>query len=338
MIQSLKSAFSFFAFAVCLTSALQADEALESITIASWNLEWFFDANKNDNESDIAKEQSSPDMSEWDWKRGAVAEAISKFRPTILCLQEIENRKVMIDLCDDLKKKYQLSYRVAFIEGFDRATEQDVAVIYQSGCVEFSRKEQTKEQFDSQQYYNLSKHLFARFEWQANGKTESLTILNVHFRAKAEESALRIRQAKLARLWLDKELQAGQNVIFVGDTNIEELYASSPAPGGELAELLGKNTTSQKDDMVETMVSFQKLADELISIWTSNLTGCLSANRWLRMPDRKGLVPESATVLSQVNIRGKGPDADHWDTRFTKGREERDISDHHPIMATFKFR
>ena len=43
-------------------------------------------------------------------------------------------------------------------------------------------------------------------------------------------------------------------------------------------------------------------------------------------------------VLSQHNIRGSEVDLDHWDSRYTKDRAERDISDHHPVMATFEFR
>jgi hypothetical protein len=41
-------------------------------------------------------------------------------------------------------------------------------------------------------------------------------------------------------------------------------------------------------------------------------------------------------VLSQWNIRGTGADEDHWDTRYTKDYAERDLSDHHPVMATFE--
>lgn len=331
------------AFAASLLFGLKsiaiADQAPETITIATWNLEWFFDAHLGDNESDLAKEQSAPSQAEWDWKKGVVAKAIAQFKPTILCLQEIENRKVLMELADELKKKYQLNYRVAFIEGFDRATEQDVGILYQSGCVEFSRKEQTKEQFDSQQYYNLSKHLFARFEWQADGKTESLTILNVHFRAKAEESALRVRQSKLAKLWVQERMAAGENVLIIGDTNIEEPYAAQPLPGGEVAELTGSATSTPADDMVDfhgRIAEGQRRTHLILDRQFDRFFGSKSLVE--DAPDRKDWVLEKVEVLSQHCIRGAGPDLDHWDTRYTKDREERDVSDHYPVMATLRLR
>ncbi|MFM8326999.1 MAG: hypothetical protein ACKN9U_19230, partial [Pirellulaceae bacterium] len=163
-----------------------------------------------------------------------MADAIAKMQPTILAVQEVENRKVLLELTKELKDRHQLGYRVAFIEGFDSATEQDVAFLYRGGLVEFSRREQTKEQFDSQDFYNLSKHLFGKFQWQVDGRTETFTLLNVHFRAKPEESAIRLRQSRLARTWLQPHLDQGEHVIFLGDTNIEE-PCCEPQLGGEMA-------------------------------------------------------------------------------------------------------
>ncbi len=268
--------------AICIAMAFPlgsqgADQPPDRITIASWNLEWFFDANTKDNESNLAKEQSSPSQVEWDWKRSNVASAIAQFKPTILCVQEIENRKVMLELADELKKKHNLNYRVAYIEGFDPATEQDVAILYQSGCVEFSRREQTKEQFDSKQFYNISKHLFATFEWQIDGRTESLTLLNVHFRAKAEEAALRVRQSKLARLWLESRIQRGENVVLVGDTNIEELYSTTPATDGELSVITGLCHPTPTTISSISIRESQRTIGELTSFSIGNSIACLSA-------------------------------------------------------------
>ncbi len=308
-----------------------------TITVATWNVEWFFDDNLSDNRSKIAKEQSPPDKSNWEWKRNVVADAIAKMKPTILALQEVENRDVLFALTNILKEKHQLNYRIAFIDGFDTGTEQDVAFLYRSGLVEFSRREQTKEQFDSQQYYNLSKHLFGRFEWDVDGRSESLLVLNVHFRAKAEESALRLRQSRLARLWLKSAIQSGQNVIFLGDTNIEEPYGQVSADG-EMAELLGRNTAESTDDLVEAHQWIPENSRRTHMILDKQFDRVLLSPSLVDdTPGIKDLVLEKAQVLPELNIRGNGPNLDHWDTRFTSDFAERDISDHYPVMVTLRF-
>ena len=227
---------------LCLTCTgiARADKAPEALQIAAWNLEWFFDDFKGNNRSDVAKEQSSPSTEEWQWKLTTVAAAIAQFQPTILAVQEIEDRAVMNALTKALKDKHNLTYRVAFIEGYDSATEQDVAIIYQSGLVEYSRREQTQEMFTSKEYYNLSKHMFAKFEWQANGKTESLTALVLHLRATADAADLRRQQCKLAHAWMRNGIAAGENRVILGDLNVEEMAGSISANGDGMFDLLGR--------------------------------------------------------------------------------------------------
>lgn len=314
------------------------NDDLREIRVATWNLEWFYDHQKGDNASDLAKEQSAPDRENWEWKKNVVAEAISKFKPTILAVQEIENRSVLVELCDILKKKHSLNYRVAYIEGFDTATEQDVAFLYLSGMVEFSRREQTKKQFDSREYYNLSKHLFGRFEWEVGDHTESLVLLNVHYRAKEEAGETRRKQAKLARLWIEPYLQAGENVMLLGDTNFEELCGTQ-IPGGELEITQGKTNADPKGflvDLLEKAPEAKRKTHMLLDKQFDRLFA--SQSLMTDDPSRRDLVFQAIEVLPQVNIRGSGPDLDHWDTRYTKPFPERDISDHFPVMATFQVR
>jgi hypothetical protein len=80
-----------------------ADRAPQELKIATWNLEWFFDDFKANNRSDVAKEQSAPSRDEWEWRVGNFAAAIAKFEPTILAVQEIEDRGVMQNLTKVLK-------------------------------------------------------------------------------------------------------------------------------------------------------------------------------------------------------------------------------------------
>ncbi len=315
-----------------------ADEAPKSLTVATWNLEWFFDDLKSNNRSDVAKEQSSPSKEEWQWKLYTTAAAIAKFQPTILAVQEIEDRSVMQALTKALKENHNLQYRVAFIDGFDSGTEQDVAILYQSGIVEYSRREQTQEMFDSKQFYNLSKHLFARFEWQINGRTESLVILVVHLRATAEAADLRRKQCKLAHAWTKAGIEAGENRIILGDFNFEELAGEAKEDGDGMYDILGKRTATEADDLYDLLEQLPPEKRKTHLILDKQFDRILVSKPMLAKTPGPGIHFQSMEVLSQYNIRGNEVDLDHWDSRYTKDRAERDISDHHPVMATFEFR
>lgn len=337
---------SFHALRVgCIALALScswrivcADEAPKSLTVATWNLEWFFDDFKTNNRSDLAKEQSSPSKEEWQWKLYTTAAAIAKFQPTILAVQEIEDRSVMQALTKALKENHNLQYRVAFIDGFDSGTEQDVAILYQSGLVEYSRREQTQEMFDSKEFYNLSKHLFARFEWQINGRTESLVVLVVHLRATADAADLRRKQCKLAHSWMKAGIEAGENRIILGDFNVEELAGEATEDGDGMFDILGKRTATEADDLFDLLEQLPPEKRKTHLILDKQFDRILVSKPMLATATGPGIKFLSMDVLSQHNIRGTEVDLDHWDSRYTKDRSERDISDHHPVMATFEFR
>jgi endonuclease/exonuclease/phosphatase family metal-dependent hydrolase len=316
----------------------KADKAPDLLTVATWNLEWFFDDFKGNNRSDVAKEQSAPSREEWDWKLYTTAAAIAKFQPTILAVQEIEDRAVMLALTKALKEKHNLQYRVAFIDGFDSGTEQDVAILYRSGLVEYSRREQTQEMFDSKEYYNLSKHMFARFEWQANGKMESLTTLVVHLRATADAADLRRKQAKLAHEWMKAGIEAGENRMILGDFNVEEFAGQAKPDGDGMVDLLGRRTERETDDLYDLLETLPPDKRQTHLILEKQFDRILVSRPMLATTAGSGIKFKSIEVLSQFNIRGTSSDADHWETRYTKDRDERDISDHHPVMATFEFR
>lgn len=316
------------------TKDWQADRAPSDLKIATWNLEWFFDDFTANNRSDVAKEQSAPDRAQWDWRVGNFAAAIAKFEPTILAVQEIEDRGVMQNLTKVLKEQFNLSYRVAFIDGFDSGTEQDVAVIFRSGLVELSRREQNNSMFESKEFYNLSKHLITRFEWQNGDRVIPLTLLNLHLRATPDAAELRQKQTKLAHEWMRKAIMRGENVIIIGDLNVEESVGEVKAGGDGMHTLLGLDTPEPNDNLVDLLerAPVEKRRTHLI---LDKQFDRILASPTL-VDGKGGYRFKQIEVLSQWNIRGTGPDADHWDTRYTKDYAERDLSDHHPVMATFE--
>lgn len=319
-----------------LPAILQADERPTSIRVATWNLEWFFDDFKPDNREELAKNNSAPSRAEWEWKLGQVARVVSELEPTVLALQEVENRDVIFRLTKVLEEQHQLKYRYAFIDGFDFGTEQDVALLYRSGLVEYSRREQSQEMFESGDYYNLGKHLIGKFEWGSGDERESLTVLTAHFRATPEQEELRKRQGRLIHAWVGPELAAGRNVLVLGDFNSEH-RADSPQPDSDLGLLCGWNTADTQDDLAD--LNSHLPAD----LRSTHLTGkeydrILASNSLLQDdPARSDLVFTRIITRKDLVVVGTA-DPDHFNVFYQIPQAERDVSDHYPVMAEFVFK
>lgn len=313
------------------------DPLPDSITVMTWNLEWFYDDFKPDNGSDLAKKQSAPSKADWEWKLNHVAEVISKVKPTILCLQEVESRSTLRKLVLKLREEHNTFYRIAFIEGLDFFTEQDVAILYQSGLVQYSRREQSKEMWDSKDYYNLQKHLLAKFEWGEGAAKETLSVINVHMRAGTDAVEFRKRQCRLAHEWMKEKILAGENVIITGDLNTDELYGEETA-NGDMALVRGLTTRDKQDDLLDLHEYIDK------NRRTTHLGGkqfdrILASQSMLDdQSNRKDLVFSKATVRPDLVVRGKGVDQNHFDEYYKIDKRERDISDHYPVIAEFEFK
>jgi len=314
-----------------------ADPPPEKLVIATWNVEWFYDNYPGDNYSDLAKQQSAPSRADWDWKLAGVAGAIEKIKPTILCLQEIENQRVLFYLTRKLKQDYGLDYSIAYIEGGDYFTEQDVAVLALSGLTGYSVKRQTREMFDSQEFYNVTKHLFCEFEWGSGADAQRLMLLNVHLRAQPEQVETRTKQARLIRRWIDGAVKAGENVVVIGDVNTNETFETT-TKAGDLGTLRGLDTPATDDDLDDLYAHYKGESKEthLVHKQFDHIltTPALSADA----PGKSDLVFQSITIRKDLVVRGKQQDVDHQDQYWKIPADERDVSDHYPVVVEFEFK
>ncbi len=312
------------------------DNIPEAIRIASWNVEWFFDDFEADNKGEIAKEQSAPSREEWDWKRKAVAAVIAELEPTILALQEVENRDAVYSLVRELKSSHNLEYKYCFIDGFDFGTEQNVAFIYKNGLVEYSRREQTTEMFDSKKYYNLTKHLIGRFEWGSGDKKQILTLLNLHLRAAPEQEELRIRQGRLAHEWMKTAIEKGENVIILGDFNTEHLCEEND-PKSDLGVARGLETAEPNDDLADLNVNLPN-ENRVTHMLGKEFDHLLASKAIIEDdPVKVDMVFSRMVVRKDLVIRGE-PDKDRFNMFYSIPQAERDISDHYPVMAEVIFK
>lgn len=313
-----------------------ADPLPEKIVIATWNVEWLFDDYTGDNPQELARKQSAPSREAWDWKLAGIAKVIAEIKPTVLALQEIENKRVMFYLASKLRKEYALDYDVAFIEGDDFFTEQDVAVLSLSGLRGFSFRKQTKEMYDTKEYYNVNKHILCDFCWGEGPQKVELLVLNVHFRAQPDAGAIRTRQAKLVRHWLNDAIKAGANVAVIGDINSEESYETT-TKNGDLGTVRGLHTPATDDDLADLFEFYKGESKEThlihkqfdhILVTPSLVKGRLGGG---------GLLFKSIDIRKDLVIRGKEQDKDHMDIFWQIPEDERDVSDHYPVVAEFAF-
>jgi endonuclease/exonuclease/phosphatase family metal-dependent hydrolase len=319
---------------LCLATVAFADPLPEKIVIATWNVEWLFDDYTGDNPQELARKQSAPSREAWDWKLAGIAKVIAEIKPTVLALQEIENKRVMFYLASKLRKEYALDYDVAFIEGDDFFTEQDVAVLSLSGLRAFGFRKQTKEMYDTKEYYNVNKHVLCDFCWGEGAQKVELLVLNVHFRAQPDAGAIRTRQAKLVRHWLNDAIKAGVNVAVIGDVNSEESYEAT-TKDGDLGTLRGLNTPATNDDLTDLFEFYNGESKEThlihkqfdhILVTPSLVKGRLGGG---------GLLFKSIDIRKDLVIRGKEQDKDHMDVFWQIPEDERDVSDHYPVVAEF---
>jgi endonuclease/exonuclease/phosphatase family metal-dependent hydrolase len=315
-----------------------------SIRVMTWNLEWFFDDDTGDNFSQLAKEQSAPSRDAWNWKRDAVAEAIATASPDIAGFQEIEGRRAIWYLTRALLRDHDQAYDALSIDGTDVFTEQDVGFIYRPAAEDlmlhplrqsiFGRDSAMK---GSERYSEVSKHLAVEFEVRLGDVVEHLTIMNVHLRARAEGNEIRIRQARTVHAWLADKIASGGNVIVLGDFNTDVNEVPAP-PGTDMYAASGKDTPAAEDDLVD-LHQFLPANQRRTHLLPGKSFDRILVSRSLLTddPDRVDLTFDKIERLRELSIRGAvDSPGEHFDNYWQLDDAERDISDHWPIMATFR--
>ena len=312
----------------------------EPLSVMTWNLEWFFDDNAGDNFSDLAKDKASPSRAEWNWKRDAVADSIAKANPSILALQEVENRRVLWYLARTLMENHKLPYDEVGIESRDHFTEQDVGFLFRPpvDVLTLIQGMYPKRLRSTNQYFDLSKHLHGVFEYEQDGTTETVIVLNVHFRSRAEATDKRTRQARLLHSWIASAIGEGQNVIALGDFNTE-FKGNRTGEKNEIGIACGLETADTKDDLVDLHLKLPN-SDRPTHLLGGQYDRILCSRSLIEdNPKRPDLVFSKIEVLRDLAIRnGQDSPKQHWDNYWKMPESDRDLSDHYPVMATFEMR
>lgn len=318
-------------------SLANAQELPRAITVATWNLEWFFDNVTDDNADGLPSDLSAPSKAEWNWKLGKVANVIGELSPTIIALQEVEDREVVFELCKKIQQTHNIRYRYAFVGGYEFATEQDVAILYQDRCiVEYGRKEQTGDMYDSKEFYNLGKHMFARFRWGEGEDRQELLLYNVHLRAGADKEEIRTRQCGLVRYWAEEAIANGENVMVLGDFNTQHGAGENTA-GSDVEMMKGSSTRTREDDLIDLNEGLpNNRRDTHIS--GKQFDRIFVSNAVVDNEKRKKDLVFSRIICRKDLVIVGEKDRNRFDGIYKIPQRERDISDHYPVIAEFLFK
>lgn len=310
------------------------------LSVMTWNLGWFYDWDINDNQSETAKINSAPSRAEWEWRLHATTAAIAKVKPTVLCLQEIENRKVLDALCAQLKTQHQLNYEVCFAQGRDSFTEQDVGILVLRGLrPQYRRAPEPRIQEQRRDEKSITKQIMLELPWGEGASLRRLTIINVHLMAGDDvgKEMDRCDQARFMKRWIRDEHRRGHYVILVGDMNTAEMRSNNLKERA-IDVLTGKDT-DDKDDDLEDLVPQLPILDRITFPGRgSTLDHILISPKLKTGP---GLAYDSIRNRKDIVIRGEQPDSRlrGMDRRFWKvPQDERDLSDHYPLQAIFKMK
>ena len=310
------------------------------LSVATWNLEWFYDWDIKDNQSETAKINSAPSKKDWEWRLRHTADAIARMNPTVLCLQEIENKKVLDELAQTIKERHGLEYEVCFVQGRDSFTEQDVGILVKRGLRPQFRRAPEPRNWNGREVKPLTKQLMVEIPWGEGPAQRKLTFINVHLMAGDDigKEMDRCDQARFIKHWIRDEHKAGHFVILMGDMNTAEVRGSVPRERA-IDVLTGKDTPGDPDDDLDDIIQIMPVMDRItFGSRGSTLDHILISPRLKHGP---GISFESISNRRDVVIRGQGPDyrLHLRDKRFWKiDEDERDLSDHYPLLAKFKMK
>ena len=312
----------------------------KTFSVMTWNLEWFYDEYLGDNFSKLAKEKSTPSREQWNWRRDAIAESIASVSPSIVAMQEVENRRVLWYLSRALEREHKQSYQELGIEGRDHFTEQDVGFLFRRpvDVLSISQRMQTRAMRSSEKYFSLTKHLVGVFQVPAGNGFETVTVLNIHLRAREEAEPLRRRQAMLIHHWIAAAVSGGENVIVLGDFNTEEM-GDETIRGSDMGIVCGLETKTADDDLIDLTLRVPAMQRKTHLLGKQFDRICVSRSLIEDDPRRPDLVVDSVQVRADLAIRGGQDDqTDHWEKYWEMPPEKRDLSDHYPVIATFKIK
>ncbi len=201
--------------ALILTWGAVSVQATNTFVVASWNVENLFDADDDpDNAGD--DEYTSAGWTRWTGARYSLkldhlADVIAGIRPDVLCLAEVENRRVLVDLAAELAQRNWAMPVILHRDGKD-TRGIDTAMLARTPPAATNWLTPHPIQRDV---------LIADFESAGRRLTVFGNHWKSHYGKKAEADAIRAQEARAVRAELDRRLRAdpAAAIVVAGDFN-----------------------------------------------------------------------------------------------------------------------
>ena len=185
----------------------------EGLRLATLNTEFLFDGRGDEGQARFAW-QGDPAAARA--HRGRIGAILRKLDADVVMLEEVEDQQT-VDLL--VQESLQgLGYTSYFVQGTDRFTGQDVALLSRLPIEEIGRSDERAPVGATGDDYGVSKHLYARM----NLGGQPTTLIGLHFLARPDDPARapkREAQAEVIRRLVEREQRAGRAVAVLGDFN-----------------------------------------------------------------------------------------------------------------------
>ena len=135
------------------------------------------------------------------------------------------------------------------------------------------------------------------------------------------------------RSYVTQNLRNNENVIVLGDLNVDEIYGEDPSRS-ELVELRGMSAANPDGDLIDLHHFLPQQARPTHMVG-KQFDRILVSRSMISDERGKDFVFNGIMNRADLVIRGKGPDRDHRDVYYKIDQPQRDLSDHYPLIAEF---
>lgn len=209
----------------------------DAIAVGTFNLEWAFD--DIDTRPKRAQPHAAKTPEDWVWKRDRIVEILIAERLDVVTLSELGGERELSDIAYEVRTKGGYDYDTAWMEGTDRATGQQVAVLSRFRMTNVRRYD-----------VRIKKHVAVDVELPSG---DPITVVAVHLREGQAPaySAKRRKSVRALNLAIARE-HLEHPVLILGTTNsrvstFDDDYAKR-TPG----ILAHRNNRKQGDDCFDS--------------------------------------------------------------------------------------
>lgn len=291
--------------------------AVDGLRIASFNAEFLFDGEGDEGAADFPW-KGNPEAARA--HRDHVGAIVRSLDADVVLLAEVEDLGTLQRLADE--SLADMGYTATLVDGTDSFTGQDVGLLSRLPVEAAGRTDERVPVGLSDQTYGVSKNLWARLTLAGR----PVTVVGVHFLARPDDLERldrREAQAETIRRLVAREVEAGREVVVLGDFNDFDgatLDRRSSRPITDVLATIRSAGPGPEDDLVNVMADVPQ-EKRFTSFYDRNNNGAFD--------------PGEFSAIDHV-LLSPGLYRRVRDVRYVHSHDPRDVSDHFPIVVTLE--